>query len=93
MDPITVGLLVWAGVVAANLTWDAVNKWISARKVPGGSATIVRERLATGQYKVVTGVFTPSGAKAAERVWTASALDASLAARFPVGANTIRIAY
>lgn len=93
MDPITIGLLIWAGLVAVDLTWDAVDKWITARKVPGGTATILRTRLADGNFKVVSGVFAPSGAKVAERTWTASSLDAALAARFAAGKNEIRIAY
>jgi hypothetical protein len=93
MDPITICLLIWAGVVAVDLTWETVQSWITSRKVPGGSATIIRTKLASGQYEVVTGVFNPSGAKIAERVWKASSLDATISARFPAGSNKIRIAY
>lgn len=94
MEPISLILLLLVGAAAgaavAVLSWRTVDQWIQAKAIRAGTATIIRQRLADGKYRVVTGVFTPSGAKVASKTWEAAQLDSELARRFG-GRNTIRV--
>ncbi|GHE40949.1 hypothetical protein GCM10018785_08120 [Streptomyces longispororuber] len=96
MEPISLLLLLMAGGFAAGavlalVTWDMVEGWVSARAVRGGYAEILSERLSTGEYHVVGGVFSPYGVRTATQVWDARALDPELARRLRVAGGVIRV--
>ncbi|MFI8931785.1 hypothetical protein ACIG3E_29445 [Streptomyces sp. NPDC053474] len=96
MEPISLLLLLMAGGFAAGavlalVTWDMVNGWISARAVRGGYAEILSERLTTGDYHVVGGIFSPYGVRTATQVWDAHAIDPELARRLRASRGVIRV--
>jgi hypothetical protein len=93
MDPITLlvlGVLAATGAAAATLvTWAAVRGWINSHRIPGGTARILRTRLATGNYRVVAGVFDQRGLAYTRGQWDSVRLDAELNRRFENGGGTI----
>jgi hypothetical protein len=94
MEPISlllIALFAGAGAAAvASLTWDTVRSFIRTNAVPAGSATVIRKRLASGNYSVVVGVFNGRGTKVASNTWTAAAIDSALLSQFG-GKNVLKI--
>jgi len=90
VEPITLillALLAGAGVGAAAvivevLSYRAVDRYVSSISVTRGSAQIIRNRLQSGRYEVVVGVFGPAGSKLASQSWDAGQLDSTLEQRF-----------
>ncbi|MFD9902989.1 hypothetical protein [Streptomyces sp. NPDC059063] len=96
MEPISLILLLMAGgfaagAVLAQVTWDMVDSWVSAQAMRGGYAEILSNRLATGDYHVVGGVFAPNGVMTATQIWDAHALDPELARRLRTSGGVIRV--
>ncbi|VVJ24864.1 Uncharacterised protein [Amycolatopsis camponoti] len=88
MEPITLILLALlagagtAAIVVDVLSWRTVDSFIMAQPTTSGSAEIIKNRLASGRYQVVAGVFSPLGTKVATRSWEASTLEPLLQNRF-----------
>jgi hypothetical protein len=77
--------LVGTVIVVGLLTWSMVQSFIVAsRATRVGDATtkLVKQRLDSGQYSVVAGVFTSSGASIASQRWDATSLDVELDNKF-----------
>jgi hypothetical protein len=94
VEPISlllIALFAGAGAaVVASLSWDTLHSFIRAKAVPAGSATVIRKRLASGNYSVVVGVFDRRGTKVASNTWTAEAFDGALLSKFG-GKNVLEI--
>ncbi|MEI5101930.1 hypothetical protein RB200_29675 [Streptomyces sp. PmtG] len=96
MEPLSLILLLLlggaaAGAVLAQVTWDMVNGWIHTRALRGGYAEILSERMASGDYCVVGGVFNAHGVRTATQTWQAHALDPELARRLRTQRGVIRV--
>ena len=96
MEPFTMLFLLLLGAAAAAtvvsvLTWSAVEDWIQAHKVDSGFAQIVRNRMANGNFRVVTGVFDSTGDLKSSEAWEAIELDTELQGRFSMEGNVIRV--
>jgi hypothetical protein len=66
----------------ATLAWQTINTWLSGNKVSvGDSGTLIKERLASGNYRVVCGVFNSSGSQRQQTVWECSNMDSELKRR------------
>jgi hypothetical protein len=96
MDPIT--LLLIAAISAATtavtvVTWTAIQDWLDSRRIPGGTGRLIRERLATGQYKVVTGVFDRDGTLRSQATWRGASLDDALTYSFDQGGDVIIVQF
>ncbi|MGN9913284.1 hypothetical protein ACTMTJ_37675 [Phytohabitans sp. LJ34] len=90
MDPFTlIALGIAALVTAAVVSWAVIENWINSNKVSGGTARIVRERIASGKYRVVAGVFDQSNQLRAHNVWEVDQLDADLDRRLTQGGGEI----
>jgi hypothetical protein len=70
-----------AATAVAYLKWSTIQNWITRNKVPGGYANVIARRLATGQYKVVAGVFGPTRTQVRSTTWKAKELDVYLAGK------------
>jgi hypothetical protein len=87
MDPITLLLLLLmaggtaAVVVVAVLNWTTVEAWLKSNQVGAGYAEVFRERLTSGRYRVVAGVFDSTGTSLREMTWEATSLDSELSRR------------
>jgi hypothetical protein len=92
MIPIIVALAA-AALGAAVLTLSKVQSWMSRRKVPQGTGEIISEKLATGQFSVVSGVFSPEGTQIARKRWTAKELDNSFREALRKGGGKIIVNY
>lgn len=63
----------------ALLAWNTVSDWLRRSRVSSADCgTLIREKLADGNYRVVCGLFTASGAQSSQTVWECSALDDEL---------------
>ncbi|MEU8660036.1 hypothetical protein [Actinoplanes philippinensis] len=91
MEPFTLLLLaiVAATTAVAVVSWTVVQRWIDANKVPHGTARIVKERMASGNYRVVGGIFTPAGRITTNTAWEGKDLDAEILRRLDEGGGTI----
>lgn len=96
MDPITLLLALLVGGAAAAvvtvLTWTAVQTWINRHAIPGGFGEVVRTRMASGRYSVVTGVFDCLGVLRASAKWEVGSFGPELEARFVGADNRIHVA-
>jgi hypothetical protein len=81
------------GTRIAILTFSKVRKWLSRHEVPQGTGEIISERLATGQYSVVCGVFSSQENMVAEKRWTAQNLDGALAEGLRKGGGKIVVRF
>ncbi|GGN48832.1 hypothetical protein GCM10011579_001920 [Streptomyces albiflavescens] len=96
MEPISLILFLLAssfaaGAALSQVTWDMVHTWIHARAMRGGYAEILSERLASGDYHVVGGVFTPFGVRTAAQTWDAHAMDPELVRKLRTSGGVIRV--
>jgi hypothetical protein len=67
---------------AAAIAWAAIQAWLDQYRVDAAYAELARELLASGEYRVVGGVFDRYGNRTASRTWTAQSLDDETRARF-----------
>lgn len=96
MDPITLLVFAAIGAVAAAatvITWQAVENWLAAKRVYGGTARIIQERLQNGKYQVVAGVFDTRGTLTAQQVWKGGSLDNELTSQFQRNGGVIVVNY
>jgi hypothetical protein len=95
MEPITLVVLAVIAIASAasTITWRAINSWITLNKVPEGAATIIKEKLQSGNYKVVSGIFTTEGVLKAQRVWEASRMDEELTGEFEKSGGVIVVKF
>jgi hypothetical protein len=88
MEPITLILIALlaagagAAVIVELLSWSTIEEYVSSKSIAGGSAKIIKNRLQSGRYHVVVGVFRPSGSEIASQSWQAAQLDTNLETRF-----------
>lgn len=75
--------------IGTAITWAAVENWIQANLVPSGTAQIVGQRLASGKYSVVAGVFSSTSGLVAQKTWESDQLDPELARRLDENGGTI----
>jgi hypothetical protein len=96
MDPVTL-LIIAAFSLAAGaataVTWSMIQNWLNANRIPGGTATIVKERLQSGNYRIVTGVFDTRGTLKTQKTWQASSIDNELNEAFEEGGGTIVVQF
>ena len=66
----------------ATLAWQTINSWLNGNKVSvGDCGTLIKESLASGNYRVVCGVFNSSGSQRQQTVWECSDMDSELKQR------------
>lgn len=66
----------------AMLAWQTISHWLTGNKIAvGDSGTLVKESLANGNYRVVCGVFNPSGCQRQQTAWECSDMDSELTRR------------
>jgi hypothetical protein len=96
MDPITLLILAVAGLAGTSVvvvSWQAIQKWLNANRIPGGTGRIIREKLQNGNYRVVSGVFDTQGTLQTQRSWEAARLDAELDNEFQRSNGTIVVRF
>lgn len=82
MFGLLLALLIGAALLAV-LTWSDISSWITTNATGVSKyGEIIKEKLATGNYQVVVGVFDKRNTRTAKTSWTAKELDADLNARF-----------
>ena len=88
-------LLAVAGAAAAKavISWRKIQNWLAPHRIQGGAARIVGERLDSGRYRVVTGVFDASGSLHAHRTWEGASLDSELAAKLERNGSEIVVEF
>lgn len=75
-----------AVVAIVDLCIDAVTNWMQSNKVARTDyGRIVGQRLASGNYRVVAGVFSSGDREIASRTWNDAALDNDLRRRLENG--------
>ncbi len=73
-------------LLAGALTLSVVLDWFKGNKTSTSAyGTLIKERLANGNYKVVGGIFNAYGTRTATREWETSELDDELKAYFRSG--------
>ena len=78
-------------VNTVQLAWGTVRDWLAARRVDSiDVGNLVQTRLANGNYKIVSGVFSRSGDLRDKTAWECSSLDAELTRRFS-GKDRIKV--
>jgi hypothetical protein len=83
--------LLFGATMLASLAWHAISSWIEQRRTPQSDhASVIKQRLSSGRYRVVAGVFSKTGRKQAEQAWESDNLDDETNAAFGRG-NSIRI--
>jgi hypothetical protein len=71
------------GVVLACLSWNEIETWLNKAKQPDSLfGEIIRERLASGEFRVVANVFSKAQNKTASEEWRAQSLDETLEKKF-----------
>lgn len=92
MDPITILVIAAisaAAVAATVISWRTIENWLAATRVYGGTARIINERLQSGNYRVVAGVFDVLGTLKAQQVWKGGSLDDELTSQFQQNGGVI----
>ena len=75
----------------AMLAYESIRDWFSAHKtVTSSHGELVRQKLASGNYRVVAGVFDRRGTRTAEAAWETSKLDDELKEKFG-RSNRVRV--
>jgi hypothetical protein len=85
MDPITLTILAIMAIAGGSLAvvhWSTIQDWVWGHRVPQGTAEIIRQKLANGDFAVVAGTFSPWGRKIATHTWKAKELDSELEGEF-----------
>lgn len=98
MEPITLTILAIlaaaaGGTAIAVVAWSTVRNWVWGHQVPQGTGEIVKKKLTNGEYVVVAGVFSRSGAKVATETWRARQLDSELEGEFRSGGGKIVVKF
>jgi len=98
MEPITMTILALlaaaaGGTVIAVVAWSTIRNWVWGHKVPQGTGQIVQKKMANGEYVVVAGVFSRTGAKVATETWRAKQLDSDLQREFRNGGGKIVVKF
>ncbi len=92
MDPITLLVIAAIGMAAGAVgvvTWQTIRNWLNTTRVYGGTARIINNRLQSGNYRVVAGVFDARGTLKTQKAWEARSLDTELAHEFEQGGGVI----
>jgi hypothetical protein len=85
---ILLALLVGATLLAI-LSWSDISSWFHTNTTRVSQyGEIIKERLASGNYKVVAGIFDKRNNRTANTTWTAREIDESLRNKF-TGSNQI----
>lgn len=67
----------------AMLAWSTVSDWLRSSKVSSADCgTLIRERLANGDYRIVCGAFSATGTQRSQTAWECSDLDNELKRKF-----------
>jgi hypothetical protein len=75
--------LLIAGAVLAVLAWSEVSEWVNSNTDSLSKyGEIIKEKLSSGNYKVVAGIFNKHQSKTATKEWEAKELDRELEAKF-----------
>jgi hypothetical protein len=83
--------LLVGGLIIASLAWDVISAWLGQnRQSMTDYGELVRKQLASGNYRVVAGVFRSNGTRLAQQTWDAATLDEETRARFSKR-DTVRI--
>ncbi len=93
-DPFTwfaIGAALLGGAAVIALAWNAVCGWLDPYRNSGNTAVLLKERLESGKYSVVAGVFSGGGTQIAVNSWEVDELDAELVTAFG-NADTIHSA-
>jgi hypothetical protein len=63
----------------ALLAWNTVSNWLRSSRVSSADCgTLIREKLANGDYRIVCGAFSATGAQRSQTVWECTDLDGEL---------------
>ncbi len=66
----------------ARLAWHTVSDWFAENRISAGdSGTLIKKSLASGDYRVVCGVFSSGGERLRQTSWECSGLDPELERR------------
>lgn len=66
-----------------ELTWSAIQNWMKTHTSASSShVELIKEKLASGNFRVVAGVFSSSGKCTAKQAWEADKLDDELRKTF-----------
>lgn len=69
-------LMAIAGVTLVELALSTIERWFDAHTLDESSyGELIRERLDSGDYKVISGVFDERGTQTASETWVAQNLD------------------
>ncbi|WP_183360017.1 hypothetical protein [Geomonas limicola] len=80
-------------VTTSRLAWETVRDWLAAKRVDSVDVgSLVQTRLANGNYRVVTGLFSQSGELREKTAWECGTLDSELTRRFS-GKDRIRVQF
>lgn len=83
MDPFSLLFAILALAAVTALAYKTITSWIDDNKTDVSSyATLVKERLDNGNYKVVSGIFDDSGELEVGNGWEAEELDDELEREF-----------
>lgn len=75
-------LLVGVALIAV-LSWTDISGWLRSNSTSVSQyGEIIKEKLSTGNYRVVAGVFNKASLRTANATWTAKELDGTLRDRF-----------
>ncbi len=76
-------------IIGGAITWAVIERWIEKNKIAHGAAHIVRTHMRQGKYRVVVGVFGPTGSAGATTAWEADEIHADLNRRLDEGRGSI----
>ena len=80
-----------AGLFLVAVTLSTVFDWLNANKTPLTKyGVLMKERLASGNYRVVAGIFNSHDVRTAQSQWETEQLDETLTQAFG-NRNTIRV--
>ncbi len=80
-----------AGLFLVGLAWSLIEDWLEANTTPSSDhAELIKERLSSGNYRVIAGVFDRRGRQTAHETWETDELDDDLKEKFG-RRNRIRI--
>jgi hypothetical protein len=70
-------------LVAAIVNWNTIQSWIQSHRTPSSAyAGLIKQRLASGKYRVVGGIFNQGGQLETSGSWETDSIDDELQRRF-----------